>query len=88
MAQCAWSWLQVGNISTESQFWGYPENFTLARPSYYVPTNYGVGDLAGSMSAAFASSSLVFKSLDASYAQGLLNTAAALYKAAQAYPGT
>ncbi len=37
--------LQVGNLSTESRFWGYPENFTQARPSYYVPTNYGVGDL-------------------------------------------
>ncbi len=36
---------QVGNLSTESRFWGYPENFTQARPSYYVPTNYGVGDL-------------------------------------------
>ena len=80
--------LQVGNLSTESRFWGYPENFTQARPSYYVPTNYGVGDLAGSMTAAFASSSLVFKTLDKAYAQGLLNTAAALYKAAQTYPGT
>ncbi len=43
---------------------------------------------AGSMTAAFASSSLVFKNLDKAYAQTLLNTAAALYTAAQAYPGT
>ncbi len=40
------------------------------------------------MTAAFASSSLVFKTLDKAYAQTLLNTAAALYTAAQAYPGT
>lgn len=38
---------QVGNISMESRYWGYPENYTLPRPSFYVPTTFGVADLAG-----------------------------------------
>lgn len=78
---------QVGNISTESRYWGYPENFTAARPSYYVPTSFGVADLAGSMSAAFSSSAMAFRSTNKAYAQGLLDTAVDLYKTGQAHPG-
>ncbi len=60
---------QVGNLSTESRYWGYPEAFTGARPSYYVPTSIGTSDLTGSMAAAFAASSLAFQETDKAYAQ-------------------
>ena len=39
------------------------------------------------MSAAFAASSMVFRSVDKAYAQGLLDTAAGLYVTAQKNPG-
>ena len=61
--------LQVGNLSTESRYWGYPEANTNTRPSYYVPTTIGTSDLTGSMSAAFAAASLAFQNVDKPYAQ-------------------
>jgi Glycosyl hydrolase family 9 len=64
--------LQVGNLSTESRYWGYPEANTNTRPSYYVPTTIGTSDLTGSMSAAFAAASLAFQNVDKPYAQVLL----------------
>lgn len=39
------------------------------------------------MSAAFAASSIAFRNVDKAYAQGLLDTAAALYLTAQKHPG-
>jgi Glycosyl hydrolase family 9 len=59
----------VGNLSTESRYWGYPEANTNVRPSYYVPTTIGTSDLTGSMSAAFAAASLAFQNVDKAYAQ-------------------
>lgn len=64
--------LQVGNLSTESRYWGYPEANTNTRPSYYVPTTIGTSDLTASMSAAFAASSLAFQDTDKAYAQASL----------------
>lgn len=49
------------------------------------PSHVSVG--AGSMSAAFAASSIAFRNVDKAYAQGLLDTAAALYVTAQKHPG-
>ncbi len=68
----------MGNISTESRYWGYPEAFTGARPSYYVNTSSGSADLTGSMAAAFAASSLALKAADPPYAQ--VRTAMALLR--------
>jgi endoglucanase len=78
---------QVGNITTESQYWGYPESFTSARPSYYVPTSWPAADLAASMAAAFAASALALKDADLAYANSLMQYAKDLYTAAQEYPG-
>lgn len=60
---------QVGNLSTESRFWDYPERFNQTRPSYYIPTAVGTSDLTASMAAAFASASLAFQNVDRAYAQ-------------------
>lgn len=79
---------QVGNLSTESRYWGYPEAFQGARPSYYVPTMIGTSDLTSSMSAAFVSASIAFQKSNVAYAQSLLNLGADLYKTAKAYPGS
>ncbi len=61
--------VQVGNVSEENRYWGYPEAYTKTRPSYYIPTTVGTSDLTASMSAAFASSSLALQNVDKAYAQ-------------------
>lgn len=78
---------QVGNISVESNYWGYPEANTDVRPAYYIPTTVGASDLTASMAAAFAASSIAFQSANKVYAQELLTTAVALYTSAKTYPG-
>lgn len=82
---CA-AFTQVGNITTESSYWGFPENATFDRPSYYIPTKWGTSDLSSSLSAAFSSSALVLRNTDPALAQELFGYAVDLYAAAKAYP--
>ena len=66
--------VQVGNVSEENRYWGYPEAYTKARPSYYIRTTVGTSDLTASMSAAFASASLALQNVNKPYAQVRLLT--------------
>lgn len=62
----------MGNISRESRYWGYPEAYTAQRPSFWVNST-GASDLMGSMTAAFAASSLALRKDNPSYSQVLIN---------------
>lgn len=75
-------YIQVGNWSLESQYWGTYEPLTAAtmpRPAYNITTAVGASDLAGSMAAAFAASALVFQQSDPTFATQLTTAATDLY---------
>jgi hypothetical protein len=81
---------QVGNWTTESQYWGRPEDLSaqnMPRPAYNVSTVDGASDLAGQMAAAFASAAIVFNRTNASYSQTLLSAATTLYSEAVKHQG-
>lgn len=59
----------MGNISTESRYWGHPEAYTGTRPSFYVNASSGSSDLTGALAAAFAASSLALKRANPQYSQ-------------------
>ncbi|KAK9804363.1 hypothetical protein WJX72_009368 [[Myrmecia] bisecta] len=76
---------QVGNLTTDSEFWGPPEamnSTNMPRPAYNVSTANGASDLAGQMVAAFAATALVFKDSDSAYHDKLMSAALELYGAA------
>ncbi|KAK9803066.1 hypothetical protein WJX73_005558 [Symbiochloris irregularis] len=81
---------QVGNLTTDVNFWGTPEQLSeqnMPRPAYMVYTRDGTADLASSIATALASGSMALRSQNASYSQQLMTTATSLYNEAKAYPG-
>lgn len=86
---------QVGNMTTDIDYWGAPESMTadnMPRPAYLVQTADGASDLAGSLVGAFVSSSLAIRQSNSSdataYADRLLQTATGLYNEAKAHQGS
>lgn len=64
---------QVGDIDTEMLLWYRPEEQALPRPAFTVDLSTGGSDLGGSVAAALAAASLVFRSRNESeYAAQLL----------------
>lgn len=79
---------QVGDGSSDHAFWGPPEVNPEPRPSYKIDASCPGSDLAGEAAAALASSSMLFKQSDATYAATLLANAKQLYTFADTYRGT
>ncbi|NUP37456.1 MAG: endoglucanase [Streptomyces sp.] len=79
---------QVGDGSSDHSFWGPPEVNPSPRPAYKIDASCPGSDLAGEAAAALASSSMVFKQSDATYAATLLTNAKQLYTFADTYRGT
>ncbi|WSS24686.1 glycoside hydrolase family 9 protein [Streptomyces sp. NBC_01190] len=79
---------QVGDGGSDHAFWGPPEVNPSPRPSFKIDASCPGSDLAGEAAAALASSSMVFKGSDPSYAATLLVNAKQLYSFADTYRGT
>lgn len=76
---------QVGQTTPDHNYWGRPEDMTMARPAYFVsPTSPG-SDLAGETVAALAATSIVFSTVNASYSAQCLLNAKQLYTFAKTY---
>lgn len=74
----------VGDDS-DHNVWSAPETQTMTRPTYWADSSNPQASAAGEMSAALASSSLVFKNSDPTYAAELMTYANALQKFASQY---
>ena len=78
---------KVGDGDTDHDYWGRPEDMTMARPACKItPENPG-SDLAAETAAALAAASIAFQSSDVSYSMRLLQHAAELYDFADKYRG-
>ncbi|PRW56955.1 Six-hairpin glycosidase [Chlorella sorokiniana] len=71
---------RVGDIDTEMLLWYRPEEQALPRPAYAVDLTTGGSDLGGSVTAALAAASMVFRNQnDTDYAKRLLDKAQEVY---------
>ncbi len=81
-------WGQVGDGNTDHAFWGAAEVLPMARPSFRITADCPGSDLAAETAAALASTSLVFRSQNATdYADTLLARARSLYTFGDTYRG-
>nr|AMH40371.1 glycoside hydrolase family 9 [Medauroidea extradentata] len=78
---------QVGSGYIDHQTWGRPEDMTEIRPAYTINVTNPGSDLAAETAAALAASYLVFKDVNATYANILLEHAKTLYNFAYKYRG-
>lgn len=78
---------QVGQGELDHVWWGPPEFMEMPRPSYVLNTSAPGSDLAGSVSATFALSSMIFKNINASYSAELLQHSRDLFTFATQYQG-
>ena len=68
--------LQVGDIDSEMLLWYRPEEQGLPRPAFAVDLSTGGSDLGGSVTAALAAASIIFRNQNESdYAAQLLDKA-------------
>ena len=79
--------LQVGDGQSDHQFWGRPEDMTMARPAFFISSSKPGSDLAGETSAALAAASILFRSSDGGYANDLLDRAKQLFDLANQHRG-
>lgn len=81
---CMENW-QVGNPKLDHSCWNRPEDMTEKRPLRQVNTSAPGTEVAAETAAALASASLVFKSVDSTYASSLLKHAKQLFAFADKY---
>lgn len=78
---------QVGDGSTDHNYWGAPELQTTTRPVWFATSEEPASDQCAGAAAALAISYLNFKDTDEKYAEQCLDTAVALYDFAVANRG-
>jgi hypothetical protein len=79
---------QVGKTESDHDWWGPPENMTMARPSFKITKNCPGSDLAAESAAAMAAVSIVLRvGGNNVYANSLLALAERLYKFGDKYRG-
>nr|AGP76427.1 endo-beta-1,4-glucanase 1 [Rhynchotermes bulbinasus] len=78
---------QVGQGDLDHDYWGRPEDMTMARPAYKIDTSRPGSDLAGETAAALAAASIVYKNVDGTYSNNLLTHARQLFDFANNYRG-
>lgn len=71
---------EIGDPNTDHQVWASAEVQTYNRQVWYIDSTCGGSDLAASAAAAFATSSMVFRASDPTYANTLLGHARQLYQ--------
>ncbi|KAJ6929860.1 hypothetical protein NC652_013663 [Populus alba x Populus x berolinensis] len=81
-------YMQVGDPELDHQCWERPEAIRGIRPSTQVNTSFPGTEVAAETAAAMASASLVFKKIDSSYSNLLLEHAQQLFSFADAYRGS
>lgn len=70
---------QIGIGMTDHKWWGSPEVFPNERPSFKIDAAHPGSDLAAEAAAALASSSMLFRASDPTYAENCLKHAKELY---------
>ncbi|MCL5998147.1 MAG: glycoside hydrolase family 9 protein [Chloroflexi bacterium] len=80
-------WAQVGDGDIDHDWWGPAEVMSMPRPSSRIDQNCPGSDLAAETAAALATASIVFKPVDANYADKLLEHAGQLYTFADTFQG-
>jgi endoglucanase len=80
-------YVQVGNGDLDHNYWGPPEQMTMARPSYKVTPSKPGSDIAMNTAAALAAASMAFKPYDSAYADKLLTNARQLHTFAETHRG-
>ncbi|XP_070565348.1 endoglucanase 4-like [Ptychodera flava] len=73
-------YVHVGSVGADHNYWGRPENMTMARPAYKVDEHHPGSDVVGATAAAMAAASIIFKDYDADYAEILVEEAMSLYQ--------
>ncbi|XP_041378065.1 endoglucanase E-4-like [Gigantopelta aegis] len=81
-------WAQVGDGNKDHDYWGRPEQMTMARPAFSVTRSSGGTEVSAETAAAMAAGSIAFKTKDPSYSARLLEKAKSLYDFAYHYRGT
>ncbi|KAJ6919322.1 endoglucanase 2 [Populus alba x Populus x berolinensis] len=81
-------YIQVGDPELDHQCWERPEAIRGRRPLTQVNTSFLGTEVAAETAAAMASASLVFKKIDSSYSNLLLEHAQQLFSFADAYRGS
>ncbi|XP_060582482.1 endoglucanase A-like [Ruditapes philippinarum] len=80
-------YVQVGDGGQDHGFWGRPEDMKMPRPAFKITESKPGSDVAGETAAAMAAGSLVFKHINATYANILLTHAKQLYEFATQFKG-
>jgi endoglucanase len=79
---------QVGDGTTDHNYWGSPELQTTPRPAWFATAETPASDQCASAAASLAINYLNFKDTDSEYAEKCLDTAKALYVFARENRGT
>nr|ABO26609.1 endo 1,4- beta D- glucanase 2 [Haliotis discus discus] len=80
-------YVQVGESSLDSTFWGRPEDLPANLKVFKVTASKPGSDVAGITAAALAAGSVLYQTKDASYGARLLSAAESLYAFATTYRG-
>lgn len=78
---------QVGDGTTDHNYWGPPELQTTTRPAWFASSETPASDQCAGAAASLAINYLNFKDTDPQYAEECLDTAIALYTFAQEHRG-
>ena len=81
-------YVQVGDGEADHKWWGPAEVMTMARPSHKISASCPGSDVAGETAAALASSAIVLRADDPTYAATLITHAKQLYSFADTYRGS
>ncbi|KAI9323762.1 Six-hairpin glycosidase-like protein [Dichotomocladium elegans] len=75
--------VQVGDGNVDHNYWGPDTNIPGPRPSYFIDQSHPGTDVASLTAAAFASTSILFERINATYSDVLVHHAEALYAFAE-----
>nr|AXQ39832.1 beta-1,4-endoglucanase [Diploptera punctata] len=78
---------QVGDLTLDSATWSRPEDMVTDRPAFKIDEDNPGSDLAGETAAALAATSIVFKTVNATYSETLLTHAQQLFEFADNFRG-
>ncbi|XP_041377751.1 uncharacterized protein LOC121390096 isoform X2 [Gigantopelta aegis] len=81
-------WAQVGDANADHNYWGRPEDMTIARPAFSVSMSSGGSEVSAETAAALAAGSIAFSTEDPTYSATLLSKAISLYEFAYNHRGT
>ncbi|KAK4274534.1 hypothetical protein QN277_017739 [Acacia crassicarpa] len=81
-------YVQVGDPDEDHHCWVRPEKMKTKRTVLHIGDGTPGTEIAAETAAAFASSSIVFRSVDRAYARRLLNKAKLMFKMAKSQKGT